>query len=187
MAKKTPALKKNVKGAAKGVDAPKKTIRRRRRRGNQEYSGVTPLLIMLITGLAFFKVELAMLVGAGMLPTFVMAFTVSGEHKSAKLQCVAFANLTGVLFKFNTVLSQPHLISDILFDPINILVMWGAAVLGHALIYLGPWAAAFFLQAMAQDKLKKLNAQKQGLVELWGHEVLGDKEEQQQQAQQSMR
>lgn len=180
MAKKINPQKKAVSKPTAKAEAAKKPMRRRRRRGSQEFSGVTPLLLMLITGLAFFKLELAMLVGAGMLPTFVMAFTVKGAYKSAKLQCVAFANLTGVLFKFNTIMNNPHLISEVLTDPLNMLVMWGAAVIGHVLIYLGPWFASYFLQAMAQDKLKKLNAQRQNLVELWGHEVLGDKEEQQQ-------
>ena len=109
MAKKNTPPKKAAKGSAKGADAPKKVTRRRRRRGNQEFSGVTPLLLMLITGLGFFKIELAMLVGAGMLPTFVMAATGKGEYKSAKLQCVAFANLTWVLFKFTRGSKSSHI------------------------------------------------------------------------------
>ncbi len=168
--------KQVAKKAAPKKEAPKKKTFRRRRRNN-EMSGFMPLVLMALAGLAVFKFELAALTAVGIIPTFVLAFTGKGENKSEKLQCVCFANLTGVLFKFNIVLERPSMLTDILTNPMNILVMWGAAAFGYALIYLGPWAAAYFLQAMSEDKLKKLNQQRQSLVDQWGHEVLGDKDE----------
>jgi len=62
-------------------------------------------------------------------------------------------------------------------DIFNIVAMFGSAAIGYALIYVGPMVASFVLQSLNQDRVKKITQQRQALVDLWGHEVLGDKDE----------
>ena len=54
----------------------------------------------------------------------------------------------------------------------------GSSRFGYALIYIGPHIAAIVLQGLSQDRLKQIAAQRQALIEQWGHEVLGDKDDQ---------
>ena len=55
--------------------------------------------------------------------------------------------------------------------------MGGAAGFGYALIFVGPMIAAFAVQMLAQERTKSIIQQKQALVELWGTDVLGSKDD----------
>jgi len=155
---------------------PKKRLIRKRKK-QEESSGFIPVLFVGLAVLAIFKLEVAMFVAAGLIPTIVLALTGKGHNKSEKLQCVTFTNLTGIVPMIGDVWDAPNSFSTLLANPINMLIMWGAAALGYALIYVGPQIASMVLQNMSQDRIKKIMAEKQALVELWGHEVLGDKED----------
>lgn len=148
----------------------------RRRRRTQEMSGFGPILFIAIGALALFKYEAALLVAAGLVPTMVLGFTGKGENKNEKLQCVSFANLTGIVTMIPDVWARPSSVYTFIGEPMNLLVMWGAAAFGYALVYVGPMLASMLLQTMAKDRLKNIAQQKQTLVELWGSEVLGDRD-----------
>lgn len=156
--------------------ASKKPIRRRKARG-QGGSPFLPTVMVVLGILAVFKTGAAVLVAAGLVPTLVLAFTSKGAFKSEKLQCVAFANLTGILTQFPDVWARPNTAYDVVGEPINLLVMWGTAAFGYALIFVGPMVAAFILQMIAQERTKSIIQQKQGLVDLWSSEVLGTKDD----------
>ncbi len=159
------------------AEKPKKKPVRRRRRQSSEGGGFLPLLMIALAAISIFQYEIAVLVAAGLLPTIVLSITGKGDHKAQKLQCVAFANIAGIMTMIPRVWERPSSMMETISDPMNLLIMWGGAVFGYALIYVGPQIASMILQGLAQDRLKNIAAQKQTLVEAWGHEVLGDKNE----------
>lgn len=154
----------------------KKTpIVRRRRKPREEMSGFGPLMVVGMAGAALYSADAAIIMAIGIVPTIVLGFTGKGEFKSERLQCVGFSNLAGVLpFMFQ---AKGRGWEFVVGDIINIVLMFGAAAIGYALIYVGPMVAAFVLQGLNEDRLKKIATQKQALVDMWSHEVLGDKDE----------
>lgn len=154
-----------------------KTPVNRKRRQRKEMSGFGPLLFIGLATVALFSPPVAILISAGLVPAIVLGFTGKGENKALRLQCVTFANLGGVIPFTMQIWSRPQSLETVLSDPINLVIMWGSAAIGYALIYVGPIVATYILQGMSQDRIKQIVQQKQSLVEMWGHEVLGDKEE----------
>jgi len=161
---------------AKKQQQPKKVPmrQRRRRKPSSEINGVAPLVVVGLIGISMFQMSVAGLLLIGLMPTFVLGITGRGEHKSYKLQCVAFANIAGVLPFIRQVWDHPQGLWSTVLDPLVIVIMFGSAAIGYALIYVGPMVAAVVLQSLAQERLKTLSQQRTTLVAAWGPEVLGD-------------
>lgn len=148
---------------------------RRRRRPKQEISGFGPMMVVALAASALYSIDAAIIMSIGILPTIVLGFTAKGDHKSERLQCVGFCNVAGVIpFMVH---AKARGWEFIIGDIFNFVLMIGAAAIGYALVYVGPMVAAFVLQGLNEDRNKKIVQQKQMLVDLWSHEVLGDKEE----------
>ncbi len=161
----------------KAVNPIKKPIypRRRRRQSDSNIGGV--LFIIGLVFLAFFKPEVAMLIALGILPTIVLGLTAKGTFKSERTISVGFANSAGVLVMIGDVWANGAAFERVIVSPNTWIIMWGAAGVGYALNYVGPMIAAMVMQGLSQDRIKSINQQKQELVELWGHEVLGKEED----------
>ncbi|MCJ9427594.1 hypothetical protein [Kordiimonas marina] len=161
--------------AKKPQQQPKKAPmrQRRRRKPTSEIGGLAPLVVVGLIGISMFKLAVAGLLLIGLLPTFVLGITGRGEHKNYKLQCVAFANIAGVLPFVRQVWDHPRELMQTVIDPLVVVIMFGSAAIGYALIYVGPMVAAVVLQSLAQERLKTLSQQRTTLVEAWGPEVLG--------------
>lgn len=160
--------------AKKPKQAPK---RPRRRRGSGDSNAFGILFIILLVVLGFINMNAAMLLTLGLLPTVVLGFTGKGDNKTQRMLSVAFANGAGVVVLFVDVWNSPSVFESLIMSPNTWVIMWGAAVIGYALNYVGPMIAAMIMQGLAQDRIKNINQQKQELVELWGHEVLGGKDD----------
>jgi len=154
----------------------KKPALRRRRKPQQEFSAFGPLLVFGLAGLFLFSSDAALVVAVGLVPTIVLGFTGRGAHKGPRLQCVGFANLGGVLPFIPQVLARNDA-QVVIGDIFNIVAMFGSAAIGYALIYVGPMVASYVLQSLNQDRVKKIAQQRQSLVDMWGHDVLGDKDD----------
>lgn len=148
---------------------------RRRLNNRQEMSAFGPLLVAGLIGLAIFSPSAALLAVVGLAPTIVLGLTAKGVNKAERVQCVGFMNIAGTLPFIAQVVSRPNELLFMLTNPINLATMYFAAAVGYALIYIGPMVAAMILQSMAQERIKSINQQRQGLIELWGPEVIGDK------------
>ncbi len=152
-------------------------MRMRRRLGRrQEINPFIPLLFVALVALGLFSIEAAGVALIGLAPSIVLGLTGKGVNKAEKLQCVGFMNIAGVLPFVSQVLARPGEFTYIATDPINLVAMFGAAAAGYALVYVGPMVAAIVLQSLAQERVKSINQQRQALIDLWGHEVLGDKD-----------
>lgn len=155
----------------------KKAPALRRRRQRQEISAFGPLFFMSMIVIGFLNWQVATLIAFGLVPTLVLAFTGKGQNKSLKLQCVTLANLAGVLTFVPQVWSRPSQLEAVITDPINLVMMWGSASIGYTLLYVGPIVATYVLQSISQERIKQIAQQRQALVEAWGPDVLGDKDE----------
>lgn len=139
-------------------------------------SAFGPLLIFGLMITAVINHHAAIVAAIGLVPTIVLGFTGRGDHKSQRLQCVGFANLAGVLPFIPLVIARNDS-QVVIGDIFNIVAMFGSATIGYALIYVGPMVASYILQSLNQDRIKKIAQQRQALMDLWGHEVLGDKDD----------
>jgi len=143
----------------------------RRRSSNTNASGIFFIIVLMV--LAIINQQAAMLVAVGLLPTIVLGFTAKGSHKSQRMMCVGLTNSAGIVILLGDVWSNTVAFESLIVDLNTWIVMWGAASIGYALNFVGPMIAAMILQGMAQDRVKNINQQKQELLELWGHEVMG--------------
>ena len=155
----------------------KKSAPQRKRRRKQENEGGFILLVAVgLLGLVPFSYEAAGLVFIGIVPSIVMSLTDQKAWKSERLQCIALMNLAGVLPYAVSISENKNLWPGMLADYQIYVPMWGSAAVGYIVLSIGPVIGAIVLQAFAQDKLKNLAQQRQELIDLWGHEVLGDTE-----------
>jgi hypothetical protein len=168
MAKKSAAKPKQKK--------PIKRVNPRRRRSGDS-NGLGIFFIIGLVILAFFKTDVAMLIALGLIPTIVLGFTGKGTHKTQRMMTVGLANLAGIIMLVADVWSGAVNFDQIITGADSWIIMWGSAAIGYALNYVGPMIAAIVMQGLAQDRIKNINQQKQELVELWGHEVLGNNDE----------
>lgn len=158
----------------------KKVRYRRRKRSGNDTLGIGVLILVGAATLGLFSPPAALVLAVGLVPTIVLSFTIKGELKSARLQCVAYVNFAGVIpFVKKAWGANSSAVEQLVSDPIVIVAMFGSASIGYALLYVGPLVASYILQTMSEDRLKKIAQQRQALVDLWSSEVLGDQEEKQ--------
>lgn len=150
---------------------------KRRRRKSSDGSALGILFLLGMGALSAVNFNAGMLILLGLLPTIVLGFTGKGEYKSDKMICVALANSAGVMMLLPEVWSNSASFEATLFNFNTWVIMWGASAIGYALIYVGPMLAALILQSLAQDRIKKINAQRQELVEMWGTDVIPEKDD----------
>ncbi len=149
---------------------------RRKINKRQEMSAFGPLLVAGLIGLGIASLNAVGVAIVGLAPTIVLSLTAKGINKAERVQCVGFMNIAGVLPFIAMVMDQPRELMFILFNPINLATMYGAAAVGYALVHVGPMLAAIVLQSLAQERIKTLNQQRQALIEQWGADVIGDKD-----------
>ena len=165
-------MAKTPEKAAGQKPVKKKTAVRRRKKS--EGSGVLPLLVLGLLVLALINYYMAMLFLFFLVPTFVLAFTGQDAYHGDRLLTVMMMNLAGILPFAMQIYRQPDAFEYIVFDMVKIATMLGAAAAGYLLLWIGPMIAAIILQALSQDRLQKIAAQRKELLELYGPEVLSD-------------
>lgn len=162
------------RAAARGTrGAPPRRAAAGRNRGNLLlWSGI------ILVGLVAASLPTVMLVGIGMLPTFVAWICDRSEEKFATF-CVGGLNFSGVFPYVMELWSGTHSIeaaTGIMTNVFALLVMFGSAGLGWMLFAAVPPVIATFLKVLSERKLTVLHTQQRKLIEEWGEEVRGDSE-----------
>lgn len=132
------------------------------------------LAFLVLAGLIFLPTST--LLFFGMLPTLV-AFVTSIKRKSTRTSTIAAANLAGCVpfvFKLWTNGNSFEASFDIIAEPINIVIMYGAALFGYLLDWVVVGAVSSFMYQKAVLRLEAIKKRQQVLVEEWGTEVAGD-------------
>jgi len=156
--------------ARRAVAARTVPAARRRGRGGMLLVGALLLPVLLVTALPF-----CVLLLAGMLPSAVAAM-VDRHPRRYLTATVAIVNLAGMvlpalaLVKLGMSLAGAQ---QVLIDPRNWLMMYGAAGVGWVLHTTMPTLARFMLTIRDDREARRLAKETTQLVEEWGAEVGG--------------
>jgi len=124
--------------------------------------------------LLVFSQALAALLLVGLMPTLVILFADIGAYKGPRLITMLTFNAAGVLPYAKLLLDQGMRMSDftaLIGEVVNWAVMYGAAGVGAAAIWLGPVVAAAAQQVLNADSVRKLDRRRKALIEEWGEEL----------------
>lgn len=131
---------------------------------------------IIVVGLVSASLPTVILVGIGMLPTFVAWICDRSEEKFATF-CVGGLNFSGVFPFVMTLWSGKHSIdaaTGVVTNVFSLAVMFGSAGLGWLLFAAVPPVIATFLKVLSERRLAVLRAQQRKLVEEWGDDVRGE-------------
>lgn len=132
------------------------------------------LAVFAMTAVVFNKVSIILMVG--MLPTIIVRL-VDRSPERTKVLTVGFMNFAGC-FPFCLDLVQkgrdPVTLLSIISNPVNIIIMFGAAGLG----YLIEWGVVGFVASLMVQKGKhriaEIKKTQENLIKKWGPEVTGE-------------
>ena len=133
------------------------------------------LLLMFMALAAGLFLPTSIVLGAAMVPTIVALLTDQDPEKYATLT-VGPLNFCGVLPMAITLWSGENSLTQalrLLSDPVNWLMMYGAAGLGWMLFYMIPPVVAAFVVRRHEAEIARLTEHQEKLVEEWGAEVAG--------------
>lgn len=114
---------------------------------------------------------IAVLALIGLLPTIVLLLADSSPRKESRLSAMFAFNLCGVLPFLTRLWDDGPSLDNLLRhlgDVMVWVVMYGAAGVGSAMLWICPIFAAAILQWLNQEKAAKLEKQRSRLLEEWG-------------------
>ena len=138
--------------------------------------GMLSVVIGLALSGAFFA-PTTIIFAAGMLPTFVMGIIDTSPDRRGML-AVGVMNFAGVLPFIISVWKHGHTTDAayrILSEPVNWLVMLGAAGMASAIYIYVPKSIAVFSALRAQSEIAQRRALQKKLAERWGDQVSSQK------------
>ncbi|MFZ5609270.1 MAG: hypothetical protein ACOY99_06650 [Pseudomonadota bacterium] len=155
----------------------KKNAARRRPAGPQrsEKAGSGWIFFpLLITLLALFYADASIVLALGMLPTFIAYAVARKGRRGWRLLTLALFNLSGVLpviFALDGPKYAAFGAMGALGDVYAWFVMYGAAAVGWAVMWLAPHMMAAVMTQFDRLEASKLRAVRAQLIEEWGEAV----------------
>jgi hypothetical protein len=135
---------------------------------------LTPLWMALaVVLLMWLALPTVMVAGFGMVPTIVAYFIDRTPQKYAAL-CVGGMNFSGlfdVIYVLWTGANSPSDAMDLLTDPFNLLMVFGAAGFGWLLYMSLPPLVGAVLQVVAEQRMTKCREIQSDLIKEWGEDV----------------
>ena len=162
----------------RSVDSSRKepSGRRRNRIQGNGMLGLTVRAFIALGVLGVLAFPTFLIVMVGMAPTLVGLFS-SHQPDRIKIQTIAAFNMSGVILFLVPLWTEGHSIENAIYVLSNVYswaVMYSAAALGFAVLWLGPQVVASVLNAIAVGRRRKLDAIRSGLIEEWGTGILPD-------------
>lgn len=112
----------------------------------------------------------------GMLPTLV-AYIVDNRRQRYAAKTVGYMNGAGVFYVASKMWVADHSLDHalmLLYDPLNWLIMLGAASIGWGLYFVLPPMANAYLTVTHDMRIKQLEKEQEMLIEEWGEDVARD-------------
>jgi len=132
------------------------------------------LIVFMLTALVFYKITILLLIG--MLPTIAVRL-VDKTPDRTKVLTVGFMNFAGCFPYCLQIFDKAHQSANVLFvlaNPLNIVIMYAAAVLG----YIIEWGIVGFVATImvqrGRQRLVDIKKTQENIVKKWGPEVTGD-------------
>lgn len=133
------------------------------------------LTVACLLGVMFIPIAVVLIVG--MAPTVVAGMIDKSEEK-LKAITVGFMNFAGCYPFLLTLVARhgndPEVAFNIIFQPLNIVVMYMAAGAGYLIEFGIITAVSGFLKQSAQKRIKEIAEEQKDMVKRWGEEVTGD-------------
>lgn len=129
---------------------------------------------MLLTSIAVLPTTLIFFIG--MLPTIVARFSDKSRHRMRVLT-IGFMNFAGCFPFWFKLMQGGHkfeLAVNLIADPFNIVVMYGAAVVGYLIEWALVGVVAGLMAQKGRKRLEDIKKAQEELVERWGSEVTGN-------------
>jgi len=142
-------------------------------RQKQKKGGFRFILAMIIVGAMLPLGAPTLLVCLGLLPALVALLTDTDPRKSSAIT-IGFLNMAGVAPFVAELWLSGHTMEAalaIVRQPVNWLVMFGAAALGQALLYMIPPLVNSITVSRMEARLRVLKEGQEQLKSVWGPEV----------------
>jgi len=149
---------------------------RRKRNQSNGMVGMMVRITLALGALGIFAFPTFLIVILGMTPTLVGLFA-SQRPDRTKIQTVAAFNMSGVILFLVPLWMDGHTMDNAIHVLSNVYswaVMYSAAAMGFAVLWLGPQIAALILNALAIGRRGKLDSIRSELIEEWGTGILPD-------------
>lgn len=140
-------------------------------------SGVRIILLMIIIGSLIPFGAPTLLLSLGLLPTFVALVTDTDQNKSSAIT-VGFLNFAGVVPFIIELWGKGQTLEaaiGIAKQPVTWLIMFGAAGIGHLILYTIPPAIATMTLTRMEMRLKTLKDGLEQLKQIWGQDIASSK------------
>lgn len=138
-------------------------------------SSLKAIVFTLVGGLMLFTLPSLVLLGLGMLPTFVAMMVDQRREKYATL-CVACMNFIGVLPFVAKLWTEEHTYAkafEIIAEPFSWLIMLGASGVGWCIYFLTPNIVSKAVAMRLERRIGRLRDRQKELVDEWGPGVVG--------------
>ena len=139
--------------------------------------GTWSLMYTVAGALLIFAPGIAVLIAVGMAPTIVAGFVDSHPMKSYRQHAIAAFNAVGVAPYAIDLWSTGRSFQSagmLLADVYVWFMMYAAAGVGRVLLWLGPYVAAYGLQILADERLRKVLRIRKTLIDEWGADIAGE-------------
>ena len=144
-------------------------------------SAVMALLLTGFIGAAFvYRPALVMVLMAGLIPTFAAWLTDAHKLRDLRVRIIFAFNVAGVLPYADEVGSGDSGFNqaiELVTSLETYMVIYSFAAMGSFVVFIAPYVAAFFLQIMANSRIAVINSQQKALLDKWGNQLKGEKEE----------
>lgn len=135
------------------------------------------LVITVACLLAVMFIPVAVVLIVGMAPTIV-AGMIDKTPQKLKVVTVGFMNFAGCYPYLLTLIARhgndPGFAFNIVFQPLNIVIMYFAAAMGYLIEYGVTRAVAAMLVQGAEKRVKDIAEEQKEMRDRWGDEVTGD-------------
>lgn len=167
---------KAKKQAMKALENSKKNAGKSKGLG---FKGALLLVFICISGVIFMPTTLLLMVG--MAPSFVAMF-VSNSGRGARASTITAMNIAGCLpFVFKLWSGENNFNSSlaIVTDPQSIAVIYTAAAFGYMIDWFVTGIVSSYLYQKGLKRMDAIKERQKVLIENWGQEVSGVKEDEQ--------
>ncbi len=142
--------------------------------GGPKKATMTPLWMALaVVLMMWLMLPTVMVIGFGMVPTIV-AYFIDRTTQNYAAFCVGGMNASGlldVIYDLWTGPNTPGDAMDLLTDPFNLLMVFGAAGFGWLLYMSLPPLVGAVLQVVAEQRMTKCRSIQSDLIKEWGEDV----------------
>ncbi len=168
--------KEKAKEKDKSVDKNKEDVKKPASKKKKSPGWKAHLLLTCFVICAVLFIPTTVILLAGMLPTFVAAYTdrTKERMRGITIGAMNIAGCTPFIMKLWTTEHTLDNSLNILSDPMTWVIMYAGAGIGYCIEWALVGSVSVFMVERANLRIKSINKKQEDLIERWGAEVSGD-------------